>query len=352
MSEERFQLIAPGAKTKLAYIGGLYPIPRLVSEVLSSLAVPVRPQYSFARHPRYSVDRRFGILDLPPEIHRLIFSRMVSVVDVLCLGLTCQYFWSLGREHIRERSNALLRLAQWAGQRIVSVSGNADPGDYLLGLFTAEELDELNRKTFGPFKGPVFKDRVLLSYSSLTEYSISKAAVSSRGRSSLVRNFARSYYRQCEDRIEPEDTVTREVLKLATDELIVRGMLPPVCYPRDQPWILRNLTTKEYVHQGPVNLEYNDVYHLDIFYYFGKVVLLRIHWSSFTGEQAGHPSNLSKGVWAGHRFDITTLARHEAETEGEQWKDVSEEVATECASTWGRKAAWLRKQSDPQLTRW
>ena len=68
----------------------------------------------------------------------------------------------------------------------------------------------------------------------------------------------------------------------------------------------------------------DDIYNLDFFYYFGKVVLLRIHWSSFTGEQAGHPSNLSKGVWAGHRFDITTLARHEAETECEQWKDVSE----------------------------
>ena len=41
-----------------------------------------------------------------------------------------------------------------------------------------------------------------------------------------------------------------------------------------------------------------------------------------------------KGVWAGHCFDITTLARHEKETNGVGWSDVSDEVAREIASIW------------------
>lgn len=42
-------------------------------------------------------------------------------------------------------------------------------------------------------------------------------------------------------------------------------------------------------------------------------------------------SNISSGVWAGHCFDITTLARHEDEMQGAEWRDVSEEVASEIA---------------------
>lgn len=92
----------------------------------------------------------------------------------------------------------------------------------------------------------------------------------------------------------------------------------------------------------------DDIYNLDFFYYFGKVVLLRIHWSSVAGKHAADSANLFKGVWAGHRFDITTLARHEAETEEEQWKDVSEEVATEIATMWERKLACLGEQWTPR----
>ncbi|AEO54560.1 hypothetical protein MYCTH_2297246 [Thermothelomyces thermophilus ATCC 42464] len=45
-------------------------------------------------------------------------------------------------------------------------------------------------------------------------------------------------------------------------------------------------------------------------------------------------SNISRGVWAGHCFDITTWARHADETRGAEWKDVSEEVASEIAGIW------------------
>lgn len=48
---------------------------------------------------------------------------------------------------------------------------------------------------------------------------------------------------------------------------------------------------------------------------------------SYTGQ-------IHRGVWAGHRFDITTRRRHDESTRGEEWEDVSEEVADEIAGIW------------------
>ncbi|KAH8669322.1 hypothetical protein BGZ61DRAFT_364382 [Ilyonectria robusta] len=45
-------------------------------------------------------------------------------------------------------------------------------------------------------------------------------------------------------------------------------------------------------------------------------------------------TNISKGVWAGHCFDITTLARHDDETKWVGWSDVSNEVTSEIAGLW------------------
>jgi hypothetical protein len=52
---------------------------------------------------------------------------------------------------------------------------------------------------------------------------------------------------------------------------------------------------------------------------------------------------ISRGIWAGHRFDITTLAKHESETDSAEWSDVSSEVAKEIADIWaGEYGADLR----------
>jgi hypothetical protein len=47
-----------------------------------------------------------------------------------------------------------------------------------------------------------------------------------------------------------------------------------------------------------------------------------------------YEGGIHRGIWAGHYFDITTLARHEQDTKEKEWKDVSEEVAKEIASIW------------------
>jgi len=106
-------------------------------------------------------------------------------------------------------------------------------------------------------------------------------------------------------------------------------------YPEDQPWILRNLTTKEFVRSEAIALRPEDIHGPRIEGLgFGEVVVSRISWSTSPTMSISDKSKIHRGVWAGHRFDITTLARHVKETKGEEWRDVSEEVAREIAGIW------------------
>ncbi|KAM0445324.1 hypothetical protein ACHAO4_009736 [Trichoderma viride] len=106
-------------------------------------------------------------------------------------------------------------------------------------------------------------------------------------------------------------------------------------FPRDQPWILRNLTTKQFVRAEAIalKLEFIKGPHI-IGLGFGEVLLSRISWTS-AALNMEDPANIRRGIWAGHCFDITTLTRHERKTNGDaEWTDVSDEVVTEIATIW------------------
>lgn len=97
-------------------------------------------------------------------------------------------------------------------------------------------------------------------------------------------------------------------------------------FPPDQSWILRNLTTKEFVSAESITSP-DSTGLLD----FVRAVIARICWSTLPDIGFEDTTNISRGVWAGHCFDITTITRHGAETKGEeeQWRDVGKEVADE-----------------------
>ena len=96
-------------------------------------------------------------------------------------------------------------------------------------------------------------------------------------------------------------------------------------YPEDQPWILRDLTTQEYVRFEAIAIrpEYIHGPNIDVLD-FGEVVWSRVCWSTETDCSMEYANNLHRDLWAGHRFDITTLDRHkQGSLEGAEWKDVS-----------------------------
>jgi hypothetical protein len=95
------------------------------------------------------------------------------------------------------------------------------------------------------------------------------------------------------------------------------------------------LTTKQFVRSEAIALKREFIHGPKINVLgFGEVVMSRICWSTSKSVAMEDTTNISRGVWAGHCFDITTLARHKDETNGAGWSDVSDEVAREIAGIW------------------
>lgn len=106
-------------------------------------------------------------------------------------------------------------------------------------------------------------------------------------------------------------------------------------YPHDRSWILRNLTTREYVCFEAIATKPEYIHGPHIEYLgFVEVILSRICWVPEAHHLEENSDSIVKGIWAGHKFDITTLDRHRQETGGLDWRDVSEEVAAEIAGIW------------------
>lgn len=95
------------------------------------------------------------------------------------------------------------------------------------------------------------------------------------------------------------------------------------------------MTTNEIVRADAIALKPELIHGPNIDHLgFGEVVLSRICWSTSNSVSMADTTNISRGVWAGHRFDITTIKRHESEAKGIEWRDVSDEVAREITEIW------------------
>jgi hypothetical protein len=105
-------------------------------------------------------------------------------------------------------------------------------------------------------------------------------------------------------------------------------------FPEDQQWILRNLTTRQFVRSEAIALKPEFIHGPNINVLgFGEIVTSCICWSTSSSINMSDTTNISRGVWAGHCFDITTLARHEDEIHETEWSDVSDEVVREIAAS-------------------
>lgn len=270
---------------------------------------------------------------LPTELHRLIFSHIKPIPDIVCLGLTNRYFWAIGREFVHDYYTSFL--GGWAGHNIVCVGEDVEPGDYPPGLFSAEEVEELRERTtvMPPdddgddyFEGEEdFSDQSLLEMP-FTLYHTTFAGISKMQGDRDLYSLSTRIYLDCSDRIKGNRKLEEPGFGLACSEIRVEQA---TYFPEDQPWILRNLTTKEFVRAEVIALkpEYIHGPQIDVLG-FGQVVMSRVGWSTSDSVAMENPGNIiSRGVWAGHCFDITTVARHEDETQAEEWKDASEEVA-------------------------
>jgi hypothetical protein len=100
-------------------------------------------------------------------------------------------------------------------------------------------------------------------------------------------------------------------------------------YPKGPEWVLRNLTTKEFVRRSVVAHGTNGPFSSGGVG-LGEVLLSRICWS--TDSNTGMSwDGIHRGIWAGHKFDITLMEALEGEV---GWKDVSESAYDEIKGIW------------------
>lgn len=279
--------------------------------------------------PAIPTSRAISFSTLPTDIHLLIFDQL-TVEEAFFLALTSQYFWSMGRGHLLRLYAS--RLGSWAGSCIVNLGEGVRVGDHPLGL-----VPESWEKTL---------------QQGLDE---DEDGYNGGGPASLF-DLAESRFDPVSGSVE-FPSLYNTFKKLNKDHRIsvhlypgIEALLCPshsIFYPSDRVWILRNLTTGEFVRSEVFALKPRLAYSTTYTHGprieglgFGEVVLMRCTWSS-TSDGTGMPyrREIHRGIWAGHRLDITTLDRL---TEGSsnavtEWKDVSKEVAMEIDEIWSKQ---------------
>ncbi|KAI0411215.1 hypothetical protein F5X98DRAFT_368226 [Xylaria grammica] len=289
-----------------------------LSDITYRLCIPARshshlPPSRRLQHPH--CNNIVTIHSLPPEIHRNIYSFVGDIIDVISLGLTSRYFWSISSEYVEDYYTP--NVGSWAGMNLVCVGDGVQPRDYPPGLFAAQELAELNQKRCPDNENQPF-----------TLHSFASPAIS-------------KIY-SGDTRPESNELVNRcAVSGIDTDPAypFIKPYLIDSYTPRfaiNQHWVLRNLTTKQFV-RSEVIAPYRG-YARGPFIGggigFGQVLVSRICWSTSPSTDIEDVTNITRGVWAGHRFDIVTRSRHEAQTCEEKWYDVSWEIASETGRIW------------------
>ncbi|KAI1745807.1 hypothetical protein F4680DRAFT_455811 [Xylaria scruposa] len=282
-------------------------------QLVPLLAVPVRPQRALPTLG-HQIDNALTFSNLPTDIHHIVFDHMEFIDDVVCLGLANEYFWTLALRHLDDYYMSFL--GTWSGNSIVCVGDDVKPDDCPAGLFSAEELDTVRLPWHCRYKTPF----------TLSHYAKKVSKVEDLNDPTTD---ARALLRGCKSRGTGKDPT-----------FAARGqrIIPEAStyFPQDQPWILRNLTTKEFVRPEPIAIKPEYIHGADIWVVgFGEVVMLRTCWSSGPADvRINNTIGPPRGVWAGHRFDITTLAEHEAGIDSAEWTDVSDEVAREISEAW------------------
>ena len=235
---------------------------------------------------------------LPVELLQLIFGMIEEFSDVICLALASEHIFRAGEFRIRAETQQ-----SWAGHRLICVGNYLDNEDIPQGLLTSDEQEELNCGVLEDDGEPhTLHSLALERFSSV---------------SSCMRHNRSNYFFQHFVSLSAPGEIQMLIGRMVFKEIV--DQFNPRVQDNDK-LILRNLTKKQYVREGATSTS------------LGTIVLARICWSSDSSCNMAYKGHaLTRGVWAGDRFDITTLDQLE---EGTGWTDVSKEVDDEMGRIW------------------
>lgn len=213
----------------------------------------------------------------------MIFSFVKRLKDLACFGLTNTYFWDISHGIIQSRFAS--ELGTWAEKQIVNVGDYTEPRDYPPGLFSPEEEKNLTNRLFQYYDGVVEQHLTTLTLYHLTESSNFEMVQTKKDISTQSTRLLGGCMMRCQN--PPTDS---RIVRLKFKEIIQAN--GSAFLLRDQAWILRNLTTKEFVTAIGITL---DAKYIDGPFIgcigFSEVVMSSICWPSdpsismpYTGE--------------------------------------------------------------------
>lgn len=249
--------------------------------------------------------KALGRLDLPGEMLHRIFDNITSFQDVLFLTLASPLLEPFGHQRMYE----LICLCQqrWKGDRIICLGDYARDDDLPKGLWSETELEELQDKKLDVYR---FKQ---------IEYS------------------PKAYWRPRHDallRLSPKES---EVYKSIALE---RPNFRHDDNAKERQWVLCNLSKQQYVRADALAAHSKatpDGPFIPRSLGLGNVLLSLICWSSDPSISMHFNDDLTRGAWAGNRFEVTTLDRLSPPLASGSWRDVSRPVVARLVASWRRR---------------
>ncbi|KAJ7718385.1 hypothetical protein B0H14DRAFT_3011301 [Mycena olivaceomarginata] len=252
-----------------------------------------------------------AFLKFPMETIQEIYSHFHDLADIVCLSLTSQFLWDIGRQELYRHIEMHAARSSWAGDRIICIGDYLDDNDLPDNVFTpAEEAYFLGEE----------------DHYTLYDYPFQCI---SRPRCSF--NVA--------DVFMHAKIFTR--MERAWGELQIFYALVNRQYTAPEPTqpVLRNLSRHQYVRESALVrwkdgmlAEMEEARRVG----FGEIVLSRISFSSDSSVSMRYAGDIHRGVWAGDRFDIVGsewLEGLDVDTAA-AWVDVSDEVLKEVEGIW------------------
>ncbi|GLB44908.1 hypothetical protein LshimejAT787_1802450 [Lyophyllum shimeji] len=247
-----------------------------------------------------------GLGRLAAELVDMIYEHMECLEDVTYFAITCQRYYEIGRRHLEARLEDAL-IISWAGNRLICLGDNTTMDDLPERMLTDREVQFLAEKFGNTEDGGDERDSHAweqLSFlhrlrpdSSVNQTKAQHGDYHRHGIiswTSLLRMYRRIHW--------TDVVLLRELVEPN------RGLCPRDVY-LDGAFVLRNLTTKEYVRGSTVY----DLYVSEA-PWAGKILLehaliVRITWSSDPSMAMLYqgPLEVHRGVWAGHRFDVCEI---------------------------------------------
>lgn len=278
--------------------------------------------------------RRDVITKMPPEILDMIFDNMDSLEESLVLGITCRRLWPFALRRYCEWMRG--QIGPWAGEKLVTIGGkNNEEGDYPPGLFSESEIDDLNEEGVPEYSLQCLCCREVKD---LWQFTMSGFMLEE-----VVQKYVDASNDFCTGRLLMVELAKSDRLDPAFNLVVKQLAKRSDAYaPADEMWMLRNLTTREFVRAEAIALK--PEYICGPFIKkrgFHNVLLARTCWGT-NPDKVVEKLNLPvphKGPWAAHAFEICTVTRHgdHVRSTGEEWSDISEEVAAEMDRLWAAK---------------